>query len=68
VKLKKAELDTVGVTRVYAGAKDTKISAEETYFEFFDCFSETLWQQIKVGLSCNTNESDETDKHLITFA
>ena len=68
VKLKKAELDTIGVTRVFAGLKDTKISAEETYFEFFDCFSETLWQQIKIGLSCNTNESDSTDKYLIEFA
>ena len=68
VKLKKSELDTIGVTRVFAGLKDTPISAEETYFEFFDCFSETLWQQIKVGLSCNTNEADATDKYLITFA
>ena len=65
VKLQFNELDTIGVVRAYAGLKDLKISNEETYFEFFDCFSETLWQHIKVGISCNTNAEDEWNKRMI---
>ena len=63
-----AELDTVGVTRAYAGLKDMKISADDTYFESSDCFSEALWDHVKTGISCNTNQDNENDKHLITFA
>ena len=69
VKLNREELDTIGVARVYAGLKDTAIGADDVYFEFFDCFSETMWNHIKVGISCNTTEAaDSTDRSLITFA